>query len=168
MSQADNFQEEFKKGKVLISWKFPEFIKYEKSARWYLIAAVVTALFLLYAVLTFNFLFAVIVIMVVMIILMRENKEPRKINFAITEMGIMMSRDFFPFRDIKNFSIIYDPPQVKVLYLEFKSKLRPRFSAPLEDKNPNEVRKILKENIDEDLDRTGESISDSIGRWLKI
>lgn len=167
MSQ-NNISEDFKKGKVLISWEFPEFIRYDKSARWYIFAAIIAALFLLYAVFTFNFLFAVIILMTVMIILMREKKEPRKIHFAITDMGIMVSRDFFPFRDIKNFSIIYEPPHVKVLYLEFKSKLRPRFSAPLEDENPNEIRKILKENIDEDLERTGESISDALGRWLKF
>ncbi|MFH0857102.1 MAG: hypothetical protein V1860_04350 [bacterium] len=168
MSQTDNIREEFKKGETLISWNFPEFIKYDKSARWYVFAVIVTALFLVYSVVTFNFLFAVIIIMVVMIILMREKKEPRKIHFAITNMGILVSRDFFPFKDIRNFSIVYEPPHVKILYLEFKSKLKPRFSALLEDENPNEIRKILKENIEEDLDRTGESITDAMGRWLKF
>ncbi|MFH0854237.1 MAG: hypothetical protein V1891_01975 [bacterium] len=164
---ADN-ENDFNKGNLLVSWSFPEFIKYERSRKWYIIASVFTALLLIYSVFSYNFLLAVIVVMAVMIVLMREKAEPRKIKFSITERGVEIGDFFSPFRDIKRFSVVYQPPEVKFLYLEFKFKIKPRFMVQLGDQNPNEIRKILKEYIEEDLDRESESVSDALGRWLKI
>ncbi|OGF23279.1 hypothetical protein A2Y83_00160 [Candidatus Falkowbacteria bacterium RBG_13_39_14] len=170
MSNQENTtkSEDFNKGKLLLSWSFPEFTKYERSKRWYITASAITILFLFYSVFTFNFLLAVIVVMAAMIVLMREKADPRDISFSITERGIEIGEKFYPYRDIKRFSIIYEPPNVKVLYLEFKFKMKPRFSVQLENQNPNEARKVLKEYLDEDLDRESESVSDALGRWLKI
>lgn len=161
-------REDFNKGKLLLSWTFPEFVKYERSKKWYITASSIIILFLLYAVFTFNFLLAVIVVMAVLVVLIREKSDPKNINFSITERGIEIGEKFYTYRDVKKFSIIYEPPNVKVLYLEFKFKMKPRFSVQLENQNPNEVRKVLKEYLDEDLDRESESVSDALGRWLKI
>lgn len=155
-------------GEVLLSWTYPEFIKYKKNKRWYIIALAVGILFLVFAVFTYNFLLSVIVVMVAMIIVIRDKMEPKMIEFAVTEIGIKIGDNFYPFREFSNFSIIYNPPAVKILYLEFKSKLRPRFSIFLEDQDPKKIREILKEHIEENLERQGESLSDAIARWLRI
>lgn len=159
---------DFNYGADLMSWDFSEFVTYERTSRWYITAFVVITLLLLYSVLSHNFLLAVIVVMVIMVILLREKMGPKTIKFLIMEQGVIVGSNFYPFRDIRNFSVIYEPPKVKFLYLEFKSKLKPRLSISLEEENPNEVRKILKEHLAEDLVRNSESISDALGRWLKI
>ncbi|MFH1030853.1 MAG: DUF5673 domain-containing protein [bacterium] len=161
-------REDFNKGKLLLSWTFPEFVKYERSKRWYIIAGAIVIMLMVYSIFSYNFLLAVIIVMTIMIVLMREKVAPKKIKFSITERGIEIGASFHPFRDIKRFSIIYQPPEVKTLYLEFRFKLKPRFSVQLEDQNPNDIRKILKEYLEEDLDRESESVSDALGRWLKI
>ncbi len=159
---------DFNYGNELIFWNFPEFVTYKRSNRWHITAFIVITLLLLYSVLSYNFLLAVIVVMVIMIILLREKMGPKTIKFSIMEQGVIVGNNFYPFRDIKNFTVIYEPPKVKVLYLEFKSKLKPRLSISLEEENPNEVRRILKEHLAEDLVRNSESVSDALGRWLKI
>lgn len=169
MPQDNNSQKEnFNTGKVLIEWPYPEFIKYERGKKWYIKLFIISGLFLIYSIITKNFLLSIIIVMFILIIMLRDKKEPRKINFAITDVGIMIGDRFYPFREFNNFSIIYEPPQVKVLYLVFKSKITPRFSVSLEDQDPGKVRNIIQNHLNEDLDRNGESLSDALGRWLKI
>src|SRR4030042_2591121 len=97
MSNQENTtkSEDFNKGKLLLSWSFPEFTKYERSKRWYITASAITILFLFYSVFTFNFLLAVIVVMAAMIVLMREKADPRDISFSITERGIEIGEKFY-------------------------------------------------------------------------
>jgi len=158
----------FQNGNVLLAWDYPEFVKYKRSKRWYIIALAVVALVLVYSVFSYNFLLAVIAIMAVMVFLMRERSMPRSIKFIIFDTGIEIAGAFFQYGQIKNFSIVYSPPEVKVLYLEFSSKIKPRYTIYLEDADPNKVREVLNEYLEEDLNRKGESFSDAIGRWLKI
>lgn len=171
MSQQ-NFQpqslEKNPQRRILASWEFPAFVKYKRTKKWYIIAGVIVTLLLVYSVFAHNFLLAVIVIMVVMLLLLREGVEPRNISFFITDAGFLIGDEFYPFRSVAKFSIVYDPPQVKVLYLEFRSKIKPRLSIDLMKQNPNEIRNMLKKYLEEDFEREGETISDALGRWLKI
>ena len=56
----------------------------------------------------------------------------------------------------------------KNLYLEFKNSLRPRLTIPLEDINPVNARKILKNYLDEDLEKDTEPTSEALGRKLRL
>ena len=47
----------------------------------------------------------------------------------------------------KSFFIIYQPPEVKSLYFEFKALTKPRLVIPLKDQNPVEIRKTLLEHL---------------------
>ncbi len=159
---------EEKYGKKLISWNFPEFIKYERSRGWYVIALIIGGLLLLYAVVTVNFLFALIVIIVAVILFLKTSEEANNIEFTIYEAGIKVGEKFYEYKELKNFYLIYEPPEVKSLYLDFQSSLRPRLQIPLEDKNPVKVREILLDYLNEDLDKENEPISDGLGRILKL
>ncbi len=41
-------------------------------------------------------------------------------------------------------------------------------SVPLEGKDPLKIRKILKEYLEEDLDKENETLMDRLNRWLRI
>ncbi|KKU49315.1 MAG: hypothetical protein UX68_C0001G0063, partial [Parcubacteria group bacterium GW2011_GWA2_46_9] len=71
-------------------------------------------------------------------------------------------------KDLKSFWIIYEPPEVKMLYFDFKNAWRPRLPIPLQDENPIEVRRLLLKYLEEDLSRESEPTSDALSRLLRL
>ncbi len=155
-------------GKTLISWEFPEYERHDRSFVWYLVAFIVIAGLLLYSVLTVNFLFSVIIIILVIINFFYFIREPRKVGFKITEDGIELDGKFYLYKELKNFWVIYDPPKVKSLYFDFKSSFSPLVPVSLEDQDPLRVRKVLLDYLEEDLEKEEESVSDGLSRILKL
>lgn len=154
-------------GAVLFSWQFPEFTHHERSQRWYAWAVVAMVLLLLYAIFTRNFLFAVITIIAALTIAL-IHRNPRQINFKITEDGISVNGVFYEYDAIKNFFIIYQPPEVKTLYFELKGFFKPRIPAILGDQDPVKIRTALKRYLTEDLEREHEPVSDQFSRLFKL
>lgn len=154
-------------GKILISWNFSEHPRYTRTIGWYIGFGVIVCGLLIYALMTANFLFALIIVMMAVIILVHQFKEITKINFAIFEDGIKVGTKFYPWEDFKSFWIIYKPPEVKTLYFDFKG-LRPTLPIYLEDQNPVQVREILLQYLKEDVSRESEPAGDELARWLKI
>jgi len=165
---VDLNQEQRDLGKILSQWSFPEFVKYKRSRRWYVVAILIMAVLLIYALVTSNILFATIIIIAGIIFVLNEKREAKTIHFKISEEGIVVDNVLYEWPEIKNFWIIYEPDKVKNIYFEFKSLLLPRLPIPLQDQDPVAIREILLDYIDEDIDREGEPISDGLGRMLKL
>ena len=155
-------------GKILAKWNFPEFTKYERSKAWYLFMTLLVVLLLVYSVITVNFLFAVIIIIASITYLLIFRHNPEYVTFSITEDGLEDDERFFPFEAIKSFYIIYQPPEVKTLFFEFKSLIKPRLAIPLENQNPMEIRKILLKYLEEDIEKEDEPFSEGLGRMFKL
>jgi len=154
-------------GQIFFNWTFSEFPKYERDGGWYFAGALVVVLFLLFAVLTANFLFGLIVLMAALIILLFHRSDA-EIEFRITEDGILLNQKFYDYKAIKNFYIIYEPPEVKTLYFEPKSFFSPRIPIPLTNQDPIKLRDILRQYLEEDLDREDEPVSDQTSRFFKL
>jgi len=159
---------ETNRGKKLITWTFPEIIKHERSRGWYIAAIIIGVLLLIYALFTFNLLFALIIIVTAIILFLRHKEGVSDIDFTIYEDGVEIGNNFHEFRELRDFYVIYEPPEVKNLYLNFRSALQPRLQIPLDDINPVKVREILLDYLNEDLDKENEPITDALGRWLKL
>lgn len=168
MPEATNNLENKNTQNILISWTFPEFIKHQRSKWWYVITFTLSALLLIYTIISANWLFALIIIMIDVILVILQHKEPMEVDFLITKKGVQMDQKFLPYKELDKFWLIYEPPSIKNLYLVTKSKLRPRLSIPLGDINPLKVRQILLEYLDEDLSKEDEPTSEALSRILKI
>lgn len=155
-------------GKNLVSWDFKEFPSYQRTRRWYLGITITGIVLLILAVLERNPLFAVIIVLGWALIFFRPQQQPRNIATRVTEDGVEVGRDFFPYDEINKFWIIYKPPLVKMLYINFKSSLRPLLGIPLEDTDPVKLRNNLRRFLEEDLEKKEEPASDAFGRLLKI
>lgn len=155
-------------GKVFISWVFPEYPRYHRGFVWYLVSVIIGAGLLISALVSGNFLFALIILMFALVIYMATAAEPADIEIAITEDGIALGTAFYPHRAVKSFWFVYEPPHVRNLYIDFKSAVRPRLTVDLMDENPNEVRKALSRHVPEDLTEEDEPLSEILGRVFKI
>jgi hypothetical protein len=146
----------------------PEFEKYERSFLWYIAAIVVGIALLAYAVLTSNFLFAIILVLISVIAVLMSFREPKMIKLEIDPTGVRLGTKKFGYNQFKQFSIVYQPPHINTLYLEFRMPLRERISLPMGEIDPNAVRNYLINFIEEDLEREEESLTDVLSRILKF
>ena len=154
---------------AIINWDIEEYEIYDRGLSWYLIAGLINMVFIWYAFVTNNFLFAVIVIMTSFVIILHDSGEPNEVNFSIINNGLVVGEKFYDFNEIKNFAIIYNPNEdLKKIYFEFKAPLRNRLSIPLYDQDPLIIRENLLKYLAEDLERKEEPISEVFSRIFKI
>ncbi len=152
-----------------ISWFIPEFEKHERTKNWYIIASVVVIFLLIFAVITKNYLFAVIVIIATTITIFHDGKEPDFLNVIIDDDGVIVGRKFYDYDDLKDFSLLFKPKEgLNNLYFDFKNTIKQRISIPLNNQDPLQIRDFLLKYLPEDLERTNMPLSENISKLLKI
>lgn len=164
--EEQNYINQF--GKILAQWRVDEYPNHQRSRTWYIISAIIGIALIIYAIATANFLFAVIILISGVVMLLGAFQPPEKIDIAITQTGVVVGPAFYEFQDIKNFSLAYRPPEFRILYLDFVKPWLPLLSIPLEDTDPNHVRECLLPFCLENLDRTDETLTDTIRRVYKL
>ncbi|MBU1783082.1 MAG: hypothetical protein ABIJ83_04570 [Patescibacteria group bacterium] len=156
-------------GKELASWGIPEYEKHNRTKKWYILASAVFLILLACAFFSGNFLFAIILIMIALIVILHDGQDPSWLTFVITEDGIIVGKKFYDYDEIKDFSIVYKPQQgLKNIYFNFKNVVKPRLSVSLENMNPLPIRESLLKYLIEDLERTGQSISEVFAKLFKL
>ncbi|MEW6610163.1 MAG: hypothetical protein AB1352_00835 [Patescibacteria group bacterium] len=150
-----------------LAWSFPEYPKHERSVVWFIFALLIGGGLFAFALLSANYLFASIIIFIALIIALQHFRRPLTIDFSITEDGIALAGKQVPWKDIKSFWMIYEPPEIKMLYFTFKG-FRPTLKIPLIDQNPLHIREALSPYVEEDLEKENESFSDAVGRMFKL
>ena len=155
-------------GEELISWEVDEYPRYERTRTWFIWIGIIGTLLMIYAFYTANSLFAIIILMLGIITLVSMTSEPGRMSVIVTTTGVVVGDKYYEYRIIKDFSIVYDPPEVKLLYLGVDSPWIPVVSIPLEDIDPNKVRKHLLVTCIENLDRSTERLTDLVRRLYKI
>jgi hypothetical protein len=161
-------EESFPYGRGLIQWEIDEYPNHQRSRRWYVFMGSIGALMLVYAIFTANFLFAVILLMFAIITVISAFKTPDKVPVVITTTGMIVGDTYYEFPAIKKFAILYDPPEIQNLYLDFDSYTRPLMTVPLAGIDPNIVREALLPFVIEDLERDDETFADILRRVYKL
>lgn len=149
-------------------WESPAFRKYDRGSAWYLVLTLAAVFLIAYAVWTANFLFAFIIFLSAILLLLVGNQEPKTVLVQVGENGVVWDGKLYLYQDLENFSIVYQPPISKVLYIEPKSSVTPRLTIELQDEDPISLREFLRNYMREDLDLQGEHFSDIVGRLLRI
>jgi len=156
------------KEKTLLNWTFSEFAKYNRSTSWYFFAFLVISLLFLYSVKQDNFLFAVIIVMVVFIIINSHKRDPIQMKFAVLDRGVSINKYFYPYSRLNKFWIVYNSKDDKKIYFEINNILRTHIVVPIDKYSHKEIRDVLLKHIEEDRDKEGEPVSEAIARILKF
>lgn len=155
-------------GNVQFTWSFKEYEKFQRSGRWYWVMGILAAALIAYAVMSGNYLFALIIVLFGIILVLQEMNEPAELDFGITDTGIVVGTKYYSFNELEKYWIIYNPPSVKVLYFEPKATLKHRLHIPIDEADPIVIRDYLNMYLLEDLEKEDEPLSDRLGRLLKI
>jgi len=162
-------EENKNKEEEIISWEIPEYKKHDRSKNWYILSGIVAVVFLLYALFYQNFLFAIFIVIVSIVLILNDGKEPMRVKVAITDNGVKIGKNFYEFDEFKNFSIVYKPDQnIKNLYFEFDNYIKQRLSLNLEDVNPIKIKELLSPILKEDTDRKDPPLSEKLADLFKL
>jgi len=149
-----------------LKWSAPEFTHYSKSKSWFMVTGLIAFGLLLWALLTKNILFALLIGLSYFSVVTYALKKPKAVELAITSKGIKVDKTLYSFDNLKSFWIFYDPPELKELSLRSKKLMMPYVKIPLGEENPAEVRRILIKYLPEK--KQEESLIDSLARQLRF
>jgi hypothetical protein len=155
-------------GNTLLEWSIAEYEQHFRPTAWYVIMTIVGSLLVGYAIFTDNFMFAIIVVLFAIILFLQSHQKPIVVPFRITELGIIINNRLYQYSELKDFYIVYQPPEIKMLFIETQGTFRPRLRIPLIDMNPNEVRDLLLEFLEENLQKEEEPFSDKVAREWRM
>ena len=161
---SDNKEKEI--AKVFVSWQAREFTKYEKDKNWFAIWLIISITIVTIAIIFKNFLFAIFAIFAALAVFIQALQEPRIITFKITARGLLIDRKLYNFLDLESFWIIYEPPEVKELYIKSKKLFIPQISISINKENPVKIRQALLNFLPEKEQR--QSLVDIIARLLRF
>lgn len=151
----------------IISWVAYEYPKHERGTLWKVLSisfvVVAIALGIFFNAVTFSL--AIASFALVYYLLHKEN--PKKIEIKISNIGIKIGNIKYPYSEIKEFWIIYEPPFVRTLNLRVRSGLINEVKVELGGQDPAQLREILMAKIKE-LEGQKEGLTDTILRLFKL
>ena len=182
--QNDNYVDY---GQILASWQFPEYVKHERSLKWYVFFFIILATIILVSIvgldITFfkiaggpfaltidkgNYLFVILIVLFLILYFYYERKAIENVSIFLTEDGVVINNKLIEYNSLDHFYLVYYPPKIKNLYLQPKNILRPVIVVPLENENPIEIREILLRYLQENLEKEEMPASESLSKVLKL
>ena len=151
---------------ALLHWKAPEFEILERDKKWYVVITGLLMFVIAYALYTNSLVMAITFILIGVVGYMYINKEPRILDFIITDDGIMAGRELYAFDNLKSFWIFYEPDGMKEISLFTESYLTPYVHIPVHDQEPVKIREILLQYIPEEKQEPG--LVETIERIIQL
>jgi hypothetical protein len=124
-------------------WETAEFEKTEKEKSWFIMPAIIAIILCVFALITDNPLFVVLVIAGFVSFYIYARKSPRIVKFRIDEKGVEVDGRLHEYTDLRSFWLFYNPPLEKTLSVRGKKTFFPYLRIPLDKENPAEIRKFL-------------------------
>ncbi|MBI2100436.1 MAG: hypothetical protein HYT47_00200 [Candidatus Vogelbacteria bacterium] len=130
-------------------WETLEYEHYEKSPRWFWTIGIGAVILILIAILTKNFLLAILILLAGFALILHGVKPPDKITIAVNRYGVQVRHRLYPFKTLRSFWI-HDQPTQKIT-LRSEKALMPHLHLPFPDDLDHEtLRAFLLENLPEE------------------
>lgn len=151
-------------GNTLHQWSVTEYDQHDRTPFWYVFMITIGIFLVGFGIFTGNFLFSLIIILFAIILFLQSQQSSIEISVLITDVGVVISDRFYNYSELREFFIIYQPPEVKSLYIETSGLWHPKLRIPLYDQNPVEIRHTLQNYLIENIEKDEEPLSDRLSR----
>ena len=151
----------------IFGWYAPEWIRFESTWKWYLIAGLVDAALIGYAIWEGSWTMGLVFALVPLIYLLEHHRKPKLTNVIVSHWGIKYGDVKIPFTDIKRFWIHHHPPHVDELRLQTTSRIHPEVVIPLMGASPSLIRQYLVTQVPE-WEGKHMPLTDIVTRMLRL
>lgn len=148
-----------------LSWQASEYVHHDKRTAWHLGLFAIIAVLIAVAVITHEWLSIGVFVVMGVALVIYGNKQPRVLNYTITETGITIGPKDYPFESFKSFSVVQDVAW-HVIDLEPTKRFMPRLSILFEDAQLDAIVGALASHLPEE-DRLPDPI-ERLARYLKF
>ncbi|MSU76171.1 hypothetical protein EXS54_01720 [Patescibacteria group bacterium] len=152
--------------KPIIAWEAKEFTDYQRNKRWYILVGIVGAVLTVGALVIQQWLTAVVFALATYVVMRHAGDKPRTITYSISRLGIQVGDKFYPYNDLKQYWIVYNPP-IRTLSFQLTSRFKPLIKMNIGEVDPDAIREALKEHLPE-LPKQGEDFIDKFSRWVRL
>jgi len=155
--------------KAVFSWIAPEYIQHPKSARWWVIAAIVWLVSVILEAFTGNWSMLLATVTFGLVYwYIHEHHPPRHTKINLSELGVKIGHRSIHYAEIDAFWIIYKPhTRLKRLCFRLHDKFIPDLILELEDQDPQPIRVFLEHHLPE-IVGVQEHFGDIILRLFRI
>jgi len=147
-----------------VAWRAAEYEYVEKTVLWYVGVGAAVLIIALIGLWQRNFFFVVFIAVAAAVIITLGRKRPQVVEFRVSEEGVAVGRQFFPYERLQNFSLSERPGRLDELVLTKKTVVAPLLKIAVDGKVGEQVRGILNEKLPEVEHQ--ESLVDIIAEWL--
>jgi len=152
----------------LLEWQGKEYEYDEKTADWYWALGILATAAVLACILLGDFLLAVLIIVATVAIGLQSAKRSSLHRFALTDHGLVINRDIYPYDKIYSFSILeyIDETVPPKLSLKTSSLLASHLVIPLEGVDAVAVYEFLLQHVEHQ--HHPETIIDRVVEFLRL
>jgi len=150
---------------ALIEWEAPEYEAKERTADWFWALGAIAFFAIVISFILGNLLLALIIAIAAFAIYMYENREPEALRVRLSQKGIQIGDNLYPYEKAKYFWVDEDREGSPQLIVHYERSLFPHIHILIENTDPANVRAYLKEFIDEEEHKKtlAEEIADALG-----
>ena len=140
----------------ILVWEAHEYEKKEKGPLWYPSVALFLGGFILYAIFTDNPIVAVTFILVGVVGYLFLQKNPERIEFALTPEGVRIENQLHLYENMHSYWIFEESEDLRYISFHTNSMLLPRMRIPFEEEvDPAWIRSVLKQYLPEKKQERG-------------
>jgi len=127
---------------IVFSWTTVDFVKKPLTEFYFTVAAVGAMAMIAWGIYSRSFITVVTFIMVVVLVILVLNEEPRKLDVIISEKGIDLNGEHYGYNEFKSFKISH-MDEMPVLFLRQRKTLALFRSIYIEDEPINDLESFL-------------------------
>jgi hypothetical protein len=151
---------------VLAHWKAPEYEVFERDKKWYIVITTILTAIIAWALYTNSPVMAITFILIGVVGYLHLEREPRILDFMITNDGVLAGREIYEFDNLESFWIFYEPEGLKAISFHAKHGFLPYINIPVHEEDPAHLRQILLEFLPEEKKEPG--LMEVMERVLKL
>ena len=137
-------------GKTVAQWEALEHEPAQHGHKTYVVATAAFIAIVAYALYTNSPLMAIVFILIGMVGYLSLNRPEEPTRYTITDKGVTVGREFYPFEDISSFFILEDHPDFpKHLIIQTDGWLVSHVHIPLAEQRPEAIRHLLIASLQE-------------------
>lgn len=150
-----------------ISWTAPEFESLDRGALWYLISLLIALALLGFSLWQGNFLFAVFVVVVEVVLLFFSQDNPREVSFKVSNSGLFIDKGITPWSSFHSFSIsASDSEGFQDLVFQKEKSVSLDLKVRVKEADVDKIRNFLHNYLPEVEHQ--DSLIDSLAKLLKL